>query len=232
MGAFRFRNGKADVATDTYTKGGRHVVLFGVSHVSDYGFWTRLNTYLAETERKGFQVQYERIKVDTASAPRIVPNYKLLADLLGLQFQGEGLELQSSWENTDVALSRLLRDTTPEVILQMTKRSESMDEKLQSILELRKTHPEQFSLARKSMLASMRTAPLVVPFLMKSGLTILKGVDNRDIVELRNQVAVDSILGTDRDVVALWGGYHLSGIGKSLRDSGFKLKHRQWHTVY
>lgn len=59
-----------------------------------------------------------------------------------------------------------------------------------------------------------------------------KGPADDVLLDARNQVALDAVAATDRDVVLIWGLAHLPGLDAGLAALGFERSGPpQWHTV-
>lgn len=233
MGAARRRNGKLEVATDTYVKDGRHVILFGVTHIASHSFWLRTNNFLAKLEGLGYHVHYERVISDMENPPKLIPDYKLMAECLDLQDQRSGMRIPEHWKNTDITMSRLISKATPEQIARFTERAEKTEAEIKQVLTLRESNPEAFRLFQKTLLVAMGTIPMASHLIFKLGFNLLPGIENSDIVNRRNGIAFQEIVKSKDDIVTVWGANHLEGIGGALVGAaGFKLKYRQWHPAF
>lgn len=226
----RSHNGTVEVATHTYTKGDRHVVLFGVSHIAGHEFWKKSNTFIAELEEKGFEIHFEGVTNDM-DTPAIAPNYKAIADLIGLQDQHSGLSYKKHWKRTDTTTSKLLSKSSPEKIAKAADKAAQLEELIKNVStgDQREAHAAVF-------LKAMKLLPYISPVLGAinsiPSSTMVAGISKKSLIDDRNDIAVQAILGTDRNVAAVWGALHLPGIGRSLRREGFTLATRQWHPAY
>jgi hypothetical protein len=220
-----------EVATDTYVKDGRHVVLFGVSHIAGEEFWEKSNTFLSELESKGFEVQFEGVKNDMENAPVFVPSYALMAELMGLQDQKAGLVYKKHWLRTDTTMSKFLEGTNPEKLAKTVKSSAELEAKIRELLA-----SDDRAMYGEGFLKLMKLTPYVTPVLalMRSfpNADFIGGISKKAILDDRNDIASDAILAAESHVVAVWGANHLPGIGKTLKANGFKLRSRQWHPAY
>lgn len=220
-----------EVATDTYVKDGRHVVLFGVSHIAGEEFWKKSNTFLSELEGKGFDVQFEGVKNDMEDAPVFVPSYALMAELMGLQDQKSGLVYKDHWLRTDTTMSKFLAGTNPEKLAKTVSASAEMEKKIRELLK-----SDDRALYGEGLLKMLRLTPYLTPVmtLLQSfpNADFIGGISRKAILDDRNDIARDAILGTGNHVVAVWGANHLPGIGRGLKANGFKFKSRQWHPAY
>lgn len=229
----RTRRGSLQVAVDTWTDRdhGRAVQLVGMVHIGDQAFYDQVAQLVADREAAGTVVHYERIRSDLGDATeverdlvqrlRAAQTHGLLADLMGAQFQLTAMAYQPHWVNTDVTALQVLR------ALPDPERFVARCERLADVA----VDDDARRALRSTLSVLVRHLPAVTRWTAPMRWGRSARAEDAALVGMRNQVAVDAALSTDRSVVALWGAAHLDGIGAGLQRAGFALTDTMWLTA-
>lgn len=237
MKPLRTRRGELQLPVDTYRHDdGRTVTLVGMVHVADPVFYDDVAAFVADRERQGDLVQFERI---TTSDPedateqeralvarlRAARNLHGFADLLGLTAQHHlRLPVQPTWVNTDMSATELLRALCDAE--GFATRQEKATKGLTDMTD------DERRKARKALRWTLRHLGWLYPLLtFAASAREHYECERAAIVDQRNAIAVTAITAAGRSVTALWGAAHLDGIGAGLAPYGFRLVSRTWQTA-
>lgn len=234
----RFEDKNVDVATNLYVHEttGRRVWLTGMLHMADRHFYLDLREDMLKAETDGVTIQYEMVrKGDEADARLLDPGpaaalllnrlYGALllcemADMCGLSVQYL-LNPPDSWVNadiTDVEMMRLLGSHA----LPHAKKMRRIATTVSWMRPLwRGITGRAIRFAVKRAFPDMDTMERAAKH----------KPEGKVIVEHRNAVALEHLLGTDSEVWTSWGGGHIPGIHDGLLEAGFCLTDQTWRTA-
>lgn len=207
----------------------RKVVLVGVMHAGDRGYFSHLQKII--DSKKGYAVLFEGIdSLSSTEERRLTKNeqevFESIENLgrantrvlktLGLEHQADVLKYRRHWKNTDVKMRKLVG----------------------SLSRDRKNPFSRFG-GKKKKTPNAIVMRWFLNFYFKNAVAIevlLSVVQIRDDVILhdRDLVAFKGIKKevAKKDVVAIWGAAHVPGIAKYLRTIGFLKTTRTWVTAY
>jgi len=219
----------------------QEVKLFGLVHVGQHDYYREILEQLTADEQAGAKILYERVgkptdeQVEQLSKPerQVLAAMKNMgqgmvhaADVLGLQYQMDGLEPQKSWINTDVNTLDFLQFIMDNRLAQFVIKRFGELEGLARVQDRLLTTLFNFFIARSQILMVLFMALFVLPKFRKLKFFML---------DHRNQVAVDGIteaLRENNQVDATWGAAHLPGMATLLADQGFALTNTEWRTAF
>jgi hypothetical protein len=233
-----------EAPTDVYVnRHGQEITLIGVMHVAEQHFWSKLTHKLLNTQGtihlegvKPFAGDKDKLSKETIqkieTLIKIASFSRILASETGLVFQKEGILAElpnglenTGWLNVDLDVHSAVKNINAE---ELTKTSDSFD-KLYT--EFQK-EDAPFSLG-DFMLFMIRNPKLLklIAFVTKittkdkdAALGALEGF----ILDERNKYAIKEALKVKGNVTLVWGAAHLEGMGKLLRQSGYRHKNRSW----
>ncbi|MFC1608949.1 hypothetical protein ACFL2R_01650 [Patescibacteria group bacterium] len=216
----------------------RRVVFIGMIHIAESVYFSAVQQLIDLIESHGeCQVLYEMVqplsdeeKVSLSEKERIIfremtakiGSVKQLADLVGLQYQKDGLKYRSSWVNTDLRMYELVTAFAQRKRVVWGKSNFSLDDVSEAEAE------KVIDFFLKHMVLINYLADLV-------GFFSPKVKDFNDLIlGKRNDVAIQGIRRCieNEDVVTIWGAKHLPGIEKQLKAMGFQESERMWFTAY
>ncbi len=219
---------------------GSSIGFAGMVHIGDPQYFDVVEDYVTRREVAGSLVHYERMMPPTAEElvesgldPALVERFgtgvegtfNFLGKRLGLRFQLDSMQYGEAWENHDIPRLELMRLLGAKGVERFTEKGEKLvdlEDKIGSDLTL------------KIMSGTLRHISLVS---MLSKLSPKNRREDRIVTDRRNEVAllaIDEALRREpeRDITLLWGAMHLPGIGKGLRQRGYKLNSTQWLNAF
>jgi hypothetical protein len=220
---------------------GRSVTLVSMIHVGHADYYTAIAALVAEHERGNGTVLYEGLgSLTEAEIRELSPQertvygalaplhglYRVLAQSLGLVFQGEALRYdRERWINADLSLRELVRRWAESEAPLLPLGAVGTDEPV----------------ARNGRLAGPAGAfmllgtPLLLSVLGRLGGMIPMVRTLRELLlNDRNRAAMDAFELSDagRNAMILYGAAHIAGLSEWLRRRGFVVARQTWLTAY
>lgn len=207
-------------------KGDRSVTVIGVQHIATQASWDRDIAHLRELEAAGAKIFLEGVlpvegELSAEDGERVAAlqgtmgTQKFLADVTGLTHQKAAFTAAgTTWKPYDIPMLELVRELKDSTIRRLQKAAKLDEEDLKAAPEL--------------ALGLLRLLPFIPTMLSR----ILSGDLTKNIIDRRNEYAVDGVLRTTTDHrVLYWGAAHLSGMVKLLRQQGYTVTSEEWRVV-
>lgn len=242
VGFSRQRNGFLQLPVEYYRhpESGRRVVLMGVIHMARPEYYQALQQLI--DQMKDYKVLYELVdkltpeqNASLTQKERAVyltqfqggrKERQMLASVLMLQNQIDGLRYDESWVRTDMNLHDIIQMCAEEgltlfkggSVLVEDFKSPKMAEGVRWVFNL--------GLRNMLFLEVLRYVLSRFSYSMRRHMYI--------ILNMRNQIGFDGIQthSQSQDVVSIWGAAHLPGLGSMLRAEGYVREKRIWLSAY
>jgi hypothetical protein len=219
----------------THPDSGRRVVVIGMHHVGEPGYFAGLRAVLNAVEADGGVVHCEGARLLPCSAPDVTTQeQQLLEDLrrgdelqahrlaeLGWLGQIDGLGYPPHWRVIDLSYLQIMRRLGTPATRQLA------DRKIRAFAwpdaDHRGIHRLRLRIALATRIAARDR--------------YVARVDHRDpadrvLLDGRTAVALDGVAATERDAALARGVQHVPGLVAGLRDQGFvRTEEVAWHTV-
>ncbi len=205
-----------------------NVVLFGMMHIGKPEYYDEVQRCVDVLERSGYSVLYEMIKKSseeelstlTKKEQKVLKSLRAqmetvnkVRQMLRLASQKEAMVIGPTWQNTDITMVELVRKLAQNTTIE--KESHEFEESNEPMYRY------IFGLS------ILWIDSAFMHLLKKESRDVLR---DEIILGGRNEVAVTEIVrNSSKNVVALWGAAHLSGIVKTLVDEyEYEVVERKW----
>lgn len=213
--ALRATRHALEVSTQTWEHDGRRIRLIGMVHLADPRFFAETARLLQILEADGAEVYAESV----IPADGMIPTVRVLQTLarhdstVDLVHQSIALPRQDSWQVVDMTLEQMLDAAHDRLALEKVVLGGS------AVNDRRVT---------RMVGAVMR--PALVPMVLVSSriMPVMLGRNHEVVVETRNRLVMDAVLGSTSDAAVLWGAAHLPGMGRILAAAGYRRTDRAW----
>ncbi len=236
----RNKNGRLETAVVFYhhPKTKKQVVFIATLHLAEREYYAALQQRI--TALPGHQILFEGVGKLSAQEEQALTEkehsvakhfddifgwMRKIGELMSLQYQKEGLTYDSSWINTDIRLSELIRSFARHDIY-LTNQEKKID-------SLFCNESAQFTKWFINKLFS-RFVPGAVLIDALAFLSRKKRLAKKFILDARNTKAVRGINEhlKNGNIVTIWGAAHIRGIERELKRSGFRAVRREWFAAY
>ncbi len=212
---------------------GEKVHLIGTVHFGDSSYYEYLRSYIGGCEDAGCRVLYELPKPMTAKERHGLSDAEIAilkgiegtkrvicdtAAMLDCQLEADGLAAKPGWINTDLSMREIVGLLAHEGVLPI------------------RISRERF---RPTAFRERAANALLMHFGLYAAVStawdaVVHGAEYRVIVSHRNRLGFNAIMANvdEREVVALWGCRHVTGISTLLRAAGFEETEVIWVAAY
>lgn len=237
----RVKDGKLQTPIITYAHphSNSKIVFVSMIHVGEAQYFEQVRDKIDSLT--GYTVQYEKLKPLTgdeeakltAREEAVVDQVQAfmqltmnLVGLMSLRHQRDALVPGQNWKNADMSLYDFVRTFASEnlTFFKSNKRIETLGND-----EAGKAAHRWFIDVLFKRLPAIGVLIRILGMLSRNRRRALN-----IILEKRNDIAVRAILSDAQhgNVCTIWGGMHLNGIERKLKDAGFREVHREWLTTY
>lgn len=217
----------------------KRVILIGVMHIANKEYYQKIQQIVDALN--GYKILYEGLgKITVAEElllsndeknlyekmQRVMQHRTIIAALLKIQGQRDGLRYDDSWINTDMSLFSFIKKIHERKLnLFKSENDFKVDFKKKS---------DHLGLVWMLDIVFMRMSAIMLLSNLFSFFSTKKRKENQLIVKERNAIALSGIFKEvkDSNVVSIWGAAHLPGMVHELKKAGFKQKEKHWFVAY
>jgi hypothetical protein len=228
------RNMETPIRCYVHPDSGRRIWLVGTVHFGMPGYYEDIKAAVTEIVEAGAVVHHEytalvetmkNLPPDVTQQERDVLDAELEHGRLTDIVVGHGRWVDQvtglggwpeGWQRVDLDHLEVIRLAGPEVMLNALRASIAT-------LEFALTNNRRRKRYVVSQWLALRLAA--------SGASLPEAPTDHVVVDCRNEVALDGVDSTDRDLVLVWGSDHLPGLAEGLDKRGFALDYETWHVV-
>jgi hypothetical protein len=229
----------AIVTYESPERRGQIVKLVGVIHVAEREYYEQILAEICADERARHRILYEEISLPTSSEEaemspaersllEAIKFYGLLqyliTEITGATHQMMKLAPRDTWVHGDITARELISLLMSDEVVYRFVSAVGLLETLACLSGEIRLGKIPSSLIRLTYASALLATPFVFPSVNQYLASI--------ILDQRNMIAFEHILGTDNCVTAIWGVGHLPGIDSLLRKKGFTVTRVEWRLAF